>query len=120
MAKIASKVKNKPYPLIDGHRKHYMRYPILVTDKVLKDIKGKTTMEPKVGQYISVNVLKKGYAYIISGIPSDTEEFCKRCCDIHNNYHGWTKKEVLEMVSKSMGLNKVKKKRKNDKRIAKT
>lgn len=114
MTTIKKKKADKPYPLIDGHRRHYMRYPVLVTEKIRNDMKGKVIQLPEVGQYVSVNVLKKGYAYVVNGTPAD-EAFCKKCCDIHNKYHGWTKKEVLEMVGRSMGLIKnktVKKKKK--------
>lgn len=103
------KKKSKQYPIRDGHRRHYMRYPVLVTEQIRKKMVGKVLVLPDVGQYVAVNVHSKGYSFVPTGSPCDIEAFCQKGCDIHNKYHGWTKKEVMEMVGKSMGLIKKKK-----------
>lgn len=100
----------KPYPQIDGHRKHYVRYPVQITQVAFE-----TTMAHlpnlKVGEWVAVDVLLKGYSHLVAPINFDTKEKCQKACDMHNKSHGWTPKEVDQIISLSMDLKTFKKKK---------
>lgn len=93
-------METKQYPIIDGHRKHYVRVPVQVTEEIAK----KFPYPIEVGKFIAVDVLKKGYQYLIAPNPL-LEKECQKACDVHNSYHGWTPEEVDEIIKISMDIN---------------
>ena len=89
----------KVYPTIDGHRQHHVRYPVEVTESSIpKD----SLIKFELGKWVAVDVLKKGYRHLIAPMFFDTEEECMKGCNIHNNYHRWSEKEVEEIIGSSM------------------
>ncbi len=73
----------KPYPLEEGKM---VKYPLLSD-----------------GMWHIVDVLlPDGYA--IGQTEFEKKEDCQKACDVHNNFHGWTKEEVIDIVNQSMGL----------------
>ena len=99
----------KKYPIIDEHRKHYVRMPIQITESTLP-VDSEISKYLKIGDWVAVNVFPKtelfegGYQHLISPISFSDEEICQKSCDIHNEYFGWTPKEVKEIISQSMSL----------------
>ncbi len=92
----------KPYPIIDGHRKHYVRYPVLVTPEMAEQKPCALPLIP--GKWIAVDVLHKGYSHLISPVHFDTFDQCQTSCEIHNRYHGWTIDEANAIITESMEL----------------
>lgn len=92
--------KEKPYPQIDEHRKHYVRTPLQIT----KPTKSLADITLKIGSWVGVDVLKNGYQHLLSPFEFKTESECQLACDKHNKYHGWSKEEVNDIISESMGL----------------
>lgn len=93
----------KYYPLRDGHRRHFVRHPILITEEIAQ--KKPCAIPLKPGKWMAVDVLlPNGYNYLIGPGMFETEEACQKACDCHNRYHGWTEEVVKEIISKSMGL----------------
>ena len=44
-----------------------------------------------------------GNGYIpVSPVNYESEEECQKACDVHNNFHGWTKGEVEDIFFKSL------------------
>lgn len=101
---MKNKTKIPNYPLIDEHRKHYVRYPI----QVMRGVKDLIGTNLPVGKFVAVDVLQKGYQHLLCPVIFDTEEECQKACDIHNKYHGWSKDDVNEIVGISMDLVKIK------------
>jgi hypothetical protein len=87
---IKSDAGKKPYPLIDGHRKHYVQYPV---QKLNGKWVGADVLLPS--GYISVedNPIKGEF---------DTSEQCQKACDLHNSFNGWTQDEANSIISESM------------------
>jgi len=78
--------KETKYPIIDEHRKHYIRYPIL----------------NKNGKWNAVDVVEEGgYIPLIAPVGFDTEAECQKSCDIHNKYHKFTKKQIFKILNNS-------------------
>ena len=79
------------YPKIDGHRKHYVRYPV----------------QGKDGLWYAADVDESGY-FNPEEDPTkrgtESEADCRKWCDVHNKFHGWSEAEVNAIVSRSMGL----------------
>ncbi len=74
------------YPIIDEHRRHYIRHP--ATNKN--------------GKWMAVDVNKDGgYWELIAPIEFDDEEACQKACDIHNEYHKFSKDQILEVLKLS-------------------
>lgn len=94
--------KTKQYPIIDGHRKHYVRYPVLVTVEMAS--KNPCAIPLKPGKYIAVDVLHKGYSHLIAPVHFDTFDQCQTSCEIHNRYHGWSVDEANAIITESMEL----------------
>lgn len=74
------------YPIIDGHRQHYVHYPI----------------QDENGQWMPVRVERKGYSEIMFAGRHTDFKACQKACDIHNEYHGWSLSDVHEIISFSM------------------
>lgn len=85
---------NKEYPIIDEHRKHYILHPIQLENK----------------KWVAVEVLLSGGYINPIGNPTkisfNTEKECQDACDLHNKYHGWSKKQVHEIINTSMKVNR--------------
>ena len=95
----------KPYPLVEGHRLYYVRYPVQVTKEIIRKYKKLKIDYMQVGKWICVDVLATGgYELVLGANPRDTEAECQAGCDMHNRFHGWTPEEVTEIVGTSMGL----------------
>ena len=90
----------KNYPIIDEHRKHYVHFPMQITEHMVS----KVLTEVKVGNWMAVNVVKGGYEYLVAPADFKTKQACQKGCDVHNKFHGWTPKKVKEIISWSMGL----------------
>lgn len=82
--------QQKEYPKIDGHRKHYVLYPVQKGDN-----------------WRAAEVVDGGYIDPFkdpSKIDFNTKARCKKACDAHNSYHGWDEIDVIEIITKSMSL----------------
>lgn len=102
--KVRKGVKMKisiSYPKVKRGERIYVRYPVQIQQMDLN----KTVVKLKVGKWMAVNVhLPEGYTRLIAPVQFDTEAECQKSCDMHNEYHKFTKRQVLAIVSKSMGL----------------
>lgn len=81
------------YPKIDGHRRHYIHYPV----------------QNKHGKWESVDVYidgKGGHSRLLNEVRTkfDNREDCMKGCEIHNRYHGWSDELVVDVVNISMSL----------------
>lgn len=79
--------KTRQYPIIDGHRRHFIHYPIQNED----------------GTWEAVDVLPSGYRRrgpVAAKLKTEAE--CQKGCDIYNSFHGWSKDFVNEFVGDSM------------------
>lgn len=80
------------YPIIDGHRKHYVLHPI----------------KKKNGKWVAVEVLLPNGYIDPTNNPAKTEfnkeADCQKTCDIHNSFHGWSKDAANTIIAKSMGI----------------
>ena len=75
------------YPVIDGHRKHYVRYPV--------------TNES--GKWVAVDVLlPTGYRHLPLAVEFDSHEDCLKGCQSHNSYIGFSEEEADEIIGVSM------------------
>ena len=79
-------MKNQ-YPK-EGHKgqKYYVRYPV----------------QRKNGKWIAAEVLENGFLDLPIYTQFETESEAKKACDMHNNYHGWSKVEVYKITYQSM------------------
>lgn len=50
---------------------------------------------------IAAYIVGNGYVPV-SPVTYESEEDCRKACDVHNNYHGWTKGEVEAIFFKSI------------------
>lgn len=77
----------KEYP-IKGHRDqlYYVKHPIMRAN----------------GKWVCVDVVENGYVELPHLHEYDTETEAQKACTVHNNYHGWTTKEVYKIVWDSM------------------
>lgn len=99
---MSMRKRRKPSPIIIGNRNIYVRYPLQVTEEIQKKLQELGFLVPNVGQWIPVAILSRGgYQFIDSVTPSDSEVFCRKCCDIHNKYHGWRGIEIKRILQKS-------------------
>lgn len=77
------------YPIVDGHRSHYLHYPVQKINR----------------KWVAADVLPDGFISVENNpvkTEFDTKEECQKGCDIHNNFHGWDKETANNMVSQSM------------------
>jgi hypothetical protein len=91
--------KSKQYPIRDGHRRHYVQYPISYK-----------------GKWVAVNVLlgkKGGYMKpeLTGAHQFKTEAECQKGCDIHNDWHFGIKTVggqtyVADIIAKSFELSR--------------
>ena len=87
---MSKHVEEKPYPIVDGHRKHYVHYPVKISN----------------GKWVAVDVyLPSGHS--IADLNLARTEFksfddCMIFCRVHNLLHGWSDAEVSNIVSQSM------------------
>lgn len=96
----------KVYPKLKRGKRIYVRYPVQIQTIDLDKVPVKLT----VGQWMAVDVhLPSGYTRLIAPAQFKTAAECQKSCDIHNNYWGFTNKQVVSIISKSMGLTKSKK-----------
>lgn len=87
------------YPKIKRGERIYVRYPVQIQKMDL----GKTAGKLKVGKWMAVNVhLPEGYTRLIAPAQYDTEAECQKACDMYNDYHKFTKRQVLAIISASM------------------
>lgn len=97
--KQAKEPKSKEYPIIDGHRKHFITYPVqLEVDKQYKWVGVRVVNEGK-GGYIPP-ILQIDHLF-------DDEEKCQSACDKHNDWHFGIKTQegkdyVNGIISESM------------------
>lgn len=66
---------------------HYIKYPVQRDNK----------------KWVAADVVEDGY--VDNGftlIEFDSEKECKKACDIHNRYHGWSERDVFVYVYNSM------------------
>lgn len=95
----------KNYPKTIGGKPIYVLAPVQIQELDL----GKTAGKLKVGKWMAVDVhLPEGYTRLVAPMQYDTEAECQKACDMHNDYHKFTKRQVLAIISKSMGLTKAK------------
>lgn len=92
----------KDYPIVDGHRLQYVREPIEVTEKIIKQAEGQVLHKLKLGKFIAVDVHLSGYKFLPACHPFDKEEDCQKACDSHNSWIGFTKDEADQIIYKSM------------------
>ncbi len=95
------------YPINDGTRKHYVRYPVQVdNDKIA--LHGMAFVKPY--QWVTANVLLDGgYTFLGSAAKGfDTEEECQKACDKHNDFFRWSPEQVQNIISVSMQASKIK------------
>lgn len=91
--------KIKGYPKIKRGEGIYVRYPVQIQEVDLN----KTVVKLEVGKWMAVNVhLPEGYTRLIAPVQFDSEAECRKSCDTHNEYHKFTKKQVLSIISASM------------------
>ena len=50
---------------------------------------------------IAAYIVGNGYV-MVSPVTYESEEECRKACDVHNNYHKWTKSEVETIFFKSI------------------
>ena len=86
------------YPKIEGDRKLYVRYPVLLTSADLH----KFPIHVKPGKWVAANVLPGGYEHLVAPCQFDTFDECKKACDATNKLHGFTKVEMADIVEQSM------------------
>jgi hypothetical protein len=94
------------YPIIDGHRKHYVRTPVKLDETILKryqELGVDYITRADLGNFIAVNVLENGYKPVPTPVVFPTEARCQKSCDIHNDFHGWSKADVYQIIYASMG-----------------
>lgn len=85
MFKIPNYPKQDHQP---GHHPHYVMHPVY-----------------KHGKWRAAEVDHAGYFDPFENpakIDLDTQEECQKWCDVHNNFHGWSKKEADDIISQSM------------------
>ena len=91
------------YPIIDGHRKHYIRYPVLVTENLIRQHSLPHLLEE--GKYMAVDVmLEGGFQMLTAPNMFDNYEKCLRSCNVHNRYHRFSDEQIIAVMNKSMGL----------------
>jgi len=91
------------YPIKDGHRKQFLKYPIQVTQEIKEKYPDEMALA-KVGQFVSVKVARHGCFVVFGARPFDTFESCHRACLIHNYKLGFTSEETDAIVGYSMGI----------------
>lgn len=67
------------YPIKDGHRKHYVKYPLQLSPRVFVAVRVSIY-----GGYLKIDADRKRNPTIV---PFKSEAECQKACDIHNNYH---------------------------------
>ncbi len=100
--KAPVKNKVKPYPIIDGKRKHYVRHAIQITEYAAEFL---SDFGIKKGEWMAVDVLDTGgYQYLLAPNSFKDQTTCQKACDTHNKFLGFKKYEADDIISKSMGL----------------
>ena len=57
--------------------------------------------EEEADHVIAAYIVGNGYVPVLP-LTYDSEEACRKACDVHNNYHKWTKGEVESIFFKSI------------------
>lgn len=76
------------YPIVDGHRLHFCLIPI----------------EGKDGKFRAANLLKNGYENPEKDpakTPFKTHWHCQKVCNVHNAYHGFESKKLVDLSMKN-------------------
>lgn len=98
----------KNYPKRDDRGDFlYVKYPIMITFDVIRSAFNQNLVcAPSLveGGYVAVNVMGEGYSIPHMARSMPDYQQCKKSCDIHNNWAGYTSRQVKSIVSKSMGL----------------
>lgn len=98
----------KPYPVEDCGKYAWVQFPVEITEAVIESAKAQDLPMAhafKIGWYVAVNVmLPDGYRIPPNSAPLQSYFQCQKGCDIHNHYYGFSKDDVEQIVSESMGL----------------
>ncbi|MBW9280341.1 hypothetical protein [Bacteroides fragilis] len=57
--------------------------------------------EEEADNVIAAFIVGNGYVPV-SPVTYESEEECRKACDVHNNFHGWTEGEVEAIFFKSL------------------
>lgn len=87
----------KNYPLKDEHRIHHAKIPMQLTVEMMKKLIMKTYTRD-LGKWICVDIVKGGYSVPPTAVVISTKEKAQKACDVHNKYHGWSKKDIEEIL----------------------
>lgn len=100
-----TEINGKPYPVKDGHRTHYIRKAVQVTESMAET--ADTVVELIPGKWITVDVsLDGGYFIPVAPGQMDDEDYAERAAANHNKWLGFTEEEVDTIVGMSMAAAK--------------
>jgi len=102
--KEQQEVKIPGYPKngIDTQGNNWVKYPVEITEKFIERWQPRVIVKLKLRHWIGVTVKAAGFDVSPFSVTFNTEAECERACDVHNNWAGYSKKEVTRIVGLSM------------------
>jgi hypothetical protein len=93
----------KNYPKTDSGDIEHVKYPVQITEDIIKRHQKNVIAPLVVGKWICVNVeLPSGFSIPPTVAVLDTLELAKKGCKVHNSWVGYTERQVLSIIDKSM------------------
>lgn len=97
-------IKLNNYPRIVNGEEIYVRFPVKIEQHhiAFRQQNDWPMLRHKVDKWMAVNVLENGYSQIPLCSATKSEKLCIKSCEMYNEFYGFTKREVHQIISTSM------------------